>query len=262
MRILFVGDIVGRPGRKIFSDLLPLLRKEFSKIDFVIVNGENAAAGKGLTDKIMNELFAAGVDGITSGNHIWDRSDFFTVLDGEPRVIRPANYPPGCPGLGWTVLSKNGMKLGLINLQGRVFMPDIDCPFRKADEVLETFADVPVLVDFHAEATSEKRVLGFYLDGRVSAFLGTHTHVQTADEEILPGGTAYISDVGMTGSFQSAIGMTLESVLPRFLTSLPSRFQVASDDLRLNAVIVDVDNETKKAVSIQRIARSLCETEA
>ncbi|WP_286952655.1 MULTISPECIES: TIGR00282 family metallophosphoesterase [Aminobacterium] len=262
MRILFVGDIVGRPGRKIFSTLLPLLRKEFSKIDFVIVNGENAAAGKGLTDKIMNELFDAGVDGITSGNHIWDRSDFFPVLDGEPRVIRPANYPPGCPGLGWTVLSKNGMKLGLINLQGRVFMPDIDCPFRKADEILETFADVPVLVDFHAEATSEKRVLGFYLDGRVSAFLGTHTHVQTADEEILPGGTAYISDVGMTGSFQSAIGMTLESVLPRFLTSLPSRFQVASDDLRLNAVIVDVDNETKKAASIQRIARFLCETGA
>jgi len=259
MRILFVGDIVGRPGRKTFLTQLPLLKKEFSKIDFVIVNGENAAAGKGLTEKIKDEFFDAGVDGITSGNHIWDRSDFYTVLDEETRIVRPANYPPGCPGIGVTVLSKRGLKLGLINLQGRVFMPDTDCPFRKADEILEDFADVSTLIDFHAEATSEKKALGFYLDGRVSAFLGTHTHVQTADEEILPKGTAYISDVGMTGAHHSAIGMTLESVLPKFLTGLPSRFQVASDDLRLNAVLIDIDTETKKATHIERIVRVLDE---
>ncbi len=257
MRILFIGDIVGRPGRKTLSILLPQLKKEFAKIDFIIVNGENAAAGKGLTEKIMNDLFDMGVDGITSGNHIWDRSDFYSVLDEEIRVVRPANYPPGCPGQGVSVLSKNGKRLALLNLQGRVFMPDLDCPFRKADEILEELNGVPVLVDFHAEATSEKRVLGFYLDGRVSAFLGTHTHVQTADEEILPDGTAYISDVGKTGAHRSAIGMTLESVLPRFLTALPSRFQVAEDDLRLCAVLIDVEEETGKALSIQRIMRFL-----
>jgi len=253
MRILFIADIVGKPGRQAAARLVPFLGREKGPFDFVIANCENAAGGKGMTEKVMEELFSMGIDALTSGNHIWDKKEFIPVLEGEPRVIRPANYPPGTPGQGHCIIEKKGRKLLVLNLQGRVFMPPIDCPFRKAEEILEQADSLPVLVDFHAEATSEKRTLGLYLDGKVSAFLGTHTHVQTADEEILPEGTAYISDVGMTGPHLSAIGMELDSVLEKFLTGLPSRFQVASEGIRMNAVIVDIDEERCLATGIERI---------
>jgi metallophosphoesterase (TIGR00282 family) len=254
MRILFIGDIVGRPGREAFAAMLPRLRARKGPFDFVIINGENSAAGRGITEKVMNEFFAEGVDGITSGNHIWDKKDFLPVLDEESRIVRPLNYPEGVPGRGSTVLtSRSGKKLAIVSLQGRVFMPLIDCPFRAMDRLLKTLDSVPVLVDFHAEATSEKRVMGFYLDGRVSAVVGTHTHVQTADEEILPAGTAYITDAGMTGAFRSSIGMTYESVLPRFLTSLPAHFEVAEEDVRLNGVVIDIDDEDGRACGIERL---------
>ena len=255
MRILFTGDVVGRPGRDAFFALLPRLRALKGPFDFVIVNGENSAAGHGLTEKIMNEFFSAGVDVLTSGNHIWDKREFLTVLDEEPRVLRPLNYPQGVPGHGWTVaVSRSGKKLAVVSLQGRVFMPLTDCPFRAMDALLPQQNDVPVFVDFHAEATSEKRVMGLYLDGRISALVGTHTHVQTADEEILPGGTAYVSDAGMTGAFHSSIGMTYESVLPKFLTSLPTRFEVADEDVRFNGVLIDIDDEDGRACNIERLA--------
>lgn len=254
MRVLFIGDMVGKPGRTMASEALSFLRSEKGPFDFVLANGENAAAGKGLTRKVADELFDMGIDGLTSGNHIWDKKEFIPILDDEPRVVRPANYPPGSPGNGSMILRKGELSLGVINLQGRVFMPLIDCPFRKMDELIENMGPMPIFVDFHAEATSEKKVMGAYLDGRVSALVGTHTHVQTADEEVLPGGTAYITDVGMTGSFSSAIGMTFESVMPKFLTGLPSRFEVATEDLRLNGVVVDIDEETGIALDICRIS--------
>ena len=255
MRILFTGDVVGRPGRDAFFSMLPRLRARKGPFDFVIVNGENSAAGRGLTEKVMNEFFDAGVDVITSGNHIWDKREFLPVLDAEPRVLRPLNYPAGVPGRGWGVFtSRSGAKLAVVSLQGRVFMPLIDCPFKAMDALLPQLGDVPVFVDFHAEATSEKRVMGLYLDGRVAALVGTHTHVQTADEEILPGGTAYISDAGMTGAFRGSIGMTYESVLPKFLTALPTRFEVAEEDVRYNGVVIDIDDEYGRACNIERLA--------
>ena len=256
MKVLFIGDIIGGPGRKITARLLPVLKQEYGGFDFIIAHCENAAGGKGLTEKVMNELFSLGIDLMTSGNHIWDKKDFIHLVDEEPNLLRPANYPPSCPGSGFRVIEKKGKTLGVLNLQGRVFMPPLDCPFRRADEILDEVKDIPVLVDFHAEATSEKRVLGFYLDGRVSAFVGTHTHVQTADEEILPEGTAYITDVGMTGPHRSAIGMSLDSVIPRFLTGMPTRFEVAEDDLRFCAVLIEIDEESCKALSIKRISVS------
>jgi metallophosphoesterase (TIGR00282 family) len=269
VKILFVGDVVGSPGRSVLAGALPFLcaqRKApglegFGEgFDFVVVNCENAAAGKGMTGKIMEELFALGVHGMTSGNHIWDKNVFYPVLIDETRVIRPANYPAECPGTGYTVLERNGKKLGLLNLQGRVFMPPIDCPFRAADaalgelkELKENEGNVPLLVDFHAEATSEKKALAVYLDGRVSAVVGTHTHVQTADEQILPGGTAYISDVGMTGGHGGIIGVKTETVMPRYLTGMPAKFEVCDTDIRINAVVIDIDDESGRAVGIVRI---------
>nr|WP_321499692.1 TIGR00282 family metallophosphoesterase [uncultured Dethiosulfovibrio sp.] len=253
MKVLFIGDMVGKPGRSITVQALPYLKEHHGPFDFVIANGENAAAGRGLTVKVAEELFSAGIDCLTSGNHIWDKKEIYPILDQEPRILRPANYPPGCPGQGVSVIKKGSLALGVVSLQGRVFMPDIDCPFRCVDGILAQLGEVPVFIDFHAEATSEKRVLGAYLDGRVSAFVGTHTHVQTADEEVLPGGTAYISDVGMTGSFASAIGMKLESVLPKFLTGLPSKFEVAEEDVRLNGVVVHIDDESGIALDIKRV---------
>lgn len=256
MRILFIGDVVGRPGRDAFFTALPALESGKGPFDFVIVNGENSAAGRGLSEKIMRTYFDAGVDVITSGNHIWDKREFYTVLDEEPRVLRPLNYPAGVPGRGWGVFtSRSGKKLAVVSLQGRVFMPAaVDCPFRAMDELLPQIGSTPVFVDFHAEATSEKRVIASYLDGKIAALVGTHTHVQTADEEILPAGTAYITDVGMTGAFRSSIGMKVESVLPKFLTALPTRFEVAEEDVRLNGVAVDIDDETGRACDIERIA--------
>ncbi len=253
MKVLFIGDIMGKPGRSITAGLLPFVRNEYGPYDFIIANCENAAGGRGMTEKIMSELFSMGIDVLTSGNHIWDKKDFIPVLDSEAHILRPANYPPMCPGTGYTVFEKNGKKIMIINLQGRVFMPMIDCPFRKADEILQDSELLPVLVDFHAEATSEKRALGFYLDGRVSCFLGTHTHVQTADEEILPSGTAYLTDAGMTGAHLSSIGMEIQPVLEKFVTGLPARFEVAKEGLKMNAVSIEIDDETCKAVNIERL---------
>ena len=253
MRVLFVGDLVGSPGRAVLARALPLLADRWGEFDFIVINCENAASGKGMTEKVMEELFALGVHGMTSGNHIWDKNIFYPVLASECRVVRPANYPQGCPGAGCTVIERNGKKLGLLNLQGRVFMPALDCPFRTADSVLPSMGNVPVLVDFHAEATSEKKALAVYLDGRVSAFVGTHTHVQTADEQVLPGGTAYITDVGMTGGHGDIIGVRAENVLPRYLTGMPTKFEVSEADPRINAVVIDIDEETSRALNIVRV---------
>ena len=259
MRIFFVGDIVGRPGRSILTEALPALEKRFDHFDFVVVNCENAASGKGMTDKVMDELFALGVSGMTSGNHIWDKNIFYPTLASETRVLRPANYPLGVPGAGYTVLERNGKKIGLLNLLGRVFMPQADCPFRTADAAVlelgksESVQALPILVDFHAEATSEKKALALYLDGRVSAVVGTHTHVQTADEQVLPGGTAYISDAGMTGGHGGIIGVTSETAMPRFLTCMPSKHEVCGLSPRINAVVIDIDDASGRAVDIVRV---------
>lgn len=253
MKIIFVGDIVGKSGRKALSAALPIAKSLKGPFDFVIVNTENAAGGFGLTSKIMDEIFALGVDALTSGNHIWDNKDALPLLDNESRLLRPANYPPMARGKGSVIIGKKGMKLAILNLQGRVFMQAIDCPFRRADEELCSLKGVPVLVDIHAEATSEKRALGLYLDGRVSAVVGTHTHVQTADEEILEGGTAYISDVGMTGGHGGVIGMEKEAIISKFLTGVPTKFVVCSKDIRMSAVVIEIDENTGKSLSISRL---------
>lgn len=253
MRVLFVGDIFGRPGREALEKHLPELRKNDGPFDFTIVNCENAAAGFGLTERLMNEIFALGVDVMTSGNHIWDKKEFVPVLDREPRILRPANYPPAAPGRGHAVFEKNGRKLGVINVQGRAFMPPIDCPFRGVEHILEEMQAISIFVDFHAEATAEKIALARYFDGRVSAVVGTHTHVQTADAALLPGGTAYITDVGMTGGHGGVIGMRYDSVLPKFIAGIPSKFEVDETAVHFQAVIVDLDDETGRALDIRRI---------
>ena len=225
--------------------------------DFTIVNCENAAAGFGMTERLLEEIMDLGVDVLTSGNHIWDKKEFVGVLDRETRVLRPANYPVAAPGRGHAVFEKNGRRLGVINLQGRAFMPPIDCPFRRADEILEEMKVASIFVDFHAEATAEKIALARYLDGRVSAIAGTHTHVQTADETILPGGSAFITDVGMTGAHGGVIGMRYDSVLPKFTMSIPTKFEVDETEVRAQAVIVELDDETGRALAIRRLNMSL-----
>ena len=259
MRILFIGDIVGKPGRKLVAHFLPILRREKGPIHFVVVNGENAAAGFGLTEKLAEELFSMGIDVLTGGNHIWDKKELLPVLDREPRILRPANYPSPAPGRGVGVYEKNGHKLVVINMQGRAFMPPIDCPFRTAERLLEGITTPCVLLDFHAEATAEKLALARYLDGQISALVGTHTHTQTADDRLLSHGTAYITDVGMTGGHGGVIGMTLNSVLPKFLAGIPNRFEVEEADPRLQAVLIDVDEETGRALSIEKLDLSLSE---
>ncbi len=255
MNILFVGDVVGRTGRLALSSRLGrVIDRHF--IDLVVVNGENAAAGFGLTVDIARDLFDMGVDVITSGNHIWDKKEIYDYLDREKRLLRPANYPSGCAGRGSGVYATSaGIKVGVANIEGRVFMNNLECPFRTADALIEELRqETPViLVDFHAEATSEKMALGHYLDGRVSAVVGTHTHVQTADEHILPGGTAYITDAGMTGSRDAVIGIRKELAVEKFLTQLPVRFDVAKKDPILNGVVFSVDEETGCATGVQRI---------
>ncbi|GAB6281156.1 MAG: TIGR00282 family metallophosphoesterase [Thermovirga sp.] len=255
MKILFVGDVVGKPGRKALAYALPRAIDIDGPFDFVVANAENAAGGFGLTRKIMEELFGFGIDAFTSGNHIWDNRDALLLLDEEERLVRPANYPPSSRGSGSVVIGKKGLKLAILNLQGRIFMQPIDCPFRKADEEIESLEEgIPVLVDIHAEATSEKRALGLYLDGRVSAVVGTHTHVQTADEEVLDGGTAYISDVGMTGGHGGVIGMEKEAIISKFLTGMPSKFEVSGKNIRMDAVVIDIDEKTGKSLSISRLS--------
>jgi hypothetical protein len=256
LNVIFVGDIVGRQGRRAVERLLPGLKSEFD-IDFTIANCENAAGGFGLTPKLADQLFASGIDVLTSGNHIWDRKDMVPVLDSMDRVLRPHNYPPGVPGRGLGVFkTADDTSICILNLQGRVFMRAIDCPFRIADDVLANIPKMVTIVDMHAEATSEKVAMGWYLDGRVSAVVGTHTHVQTADERVLPGGTAYITDAGMTGPFDSVIGIEKQAIINRFLTAIPSRFDQAEDDVRLSAVVVSIQSNTCKAVAVERVQRS------
>ena len=257
MRILFIGDIMGRPGRDAVVRAMPVLKEQFGAFDFIIANGEYSAAGFGLTEKVMNELFDSGIDIITNGNHVWDKKEFIPFLDSEPRVLRPANHPAGTPGRGFAVYEKNGEKLAVLSLQGRTFMPPLDCPFHEALKQIEASDAPSIFVDFHAEASSEKRALAFWLDGKVSAVVGTHTHVQTADEEVLPGGTAFISDAGMTGGHGGIIGMTFESVIPKFLYGTPSRFEVCDKDVRFQAVVIDIDGETGRAMDIQRVNLSV-----
>jgi hypothetical protein len=252
-RVLFLGDIIGRPGRKALKKhLSSLLRKHSATM--VIANGENAAGGVGITEEVGQELLAQ-VDVLTSGNHIWDKKEAIDYLKKEPRLLRPANYPPENPGKGTHIFEvSSGQKVGVLNLQGRVFMEPIDCPFRIADkEVEELRALTPVIiVDFHAEATSEKQAMGWYLDGRVSAVVGTHTHVPTADERILPQGTAFITDVGMVGGYNSVIGIRRDQALKRFLTARPQHFEPAKEGVFFSAVFIEVDNQTGKALSIKR----------
>ncbi len=253
VKVLFVGDIVGKPGRRALRMWLPQLMEKH-QIDLVIANGENGAGGFGLTRAIALEILNTGVDVITSGNHIWDKKEFLPVLDQMERVIRPANYPPGVPGKGWLkVRTPSGIPVVVLNLEGRIFMEPLDCPFRKADEVVRTYPDTIVVVDFHAEASSEKMAMAWHLDGRVSALVGTHTHVQTADEQILPSGTGYITDVGMTGPSLSIIGMKPQDPLKRFLTHLPSRFEVAKGPVQINALLVEINSLTRKTVALKRI---------
>lgn len=250
---LFLGDIIGRPGRSALKKYLPALVKKYSPV-FIVANGENAAGGVGITEEIGRELFGL-VDVLTSGNHIWDKKEALPYLEREPKILRPANYPPKNPGKGSYVLeTKEGWKAAVLNLQGRVFMEPIDCPFRTADEeVAKLRQETPlIVVDFHAEATSEKQALGWYLDGRVSAVIGTHTHVPTADEHILPRGTATITDVGMLGAYRSVIGMRPDQAMARFLTARPQRFEPAKEGLFFSAVFIQVDPKTGKAISIRR----------
>lgn len=255
IRILMIGDVVGRPGRRAVKENLPGLIQD-QKIDLVVANGENAAGGNGITRDVAHEFFNAGVEIITMGNHVWNKKEIINFMAQEDRVIRPANYPPGTPGKGYICYkTQKGTTVCVMNLSGRVFMPDLDCPFRCADETLGFFKkqSAIILLDFHAEATSEKAALAYYLDGRISAVCGTHTHVQTADERILQEGTAFITDVGMTGPMESVIGVKKELVIDKFITQMPNRFEVASGLYQFNAVIIDIDEDTGKAVDIRRI---------
>ncbi|MCK4534003.1 MAG: TIGR00282 family metallophosphoesterase [Syntrophobacterales bacterium] len=256
MKILFIGDIVGKPGRKAVSALLPGIVGQYG-VDIVIANCENAAGGFGVTRKIVDELYHNEIDILTSGNHIWDKKEISDFIDDYETFLRPANYPEGTVGKGSVVIdTRLGISLGVLNLEGRVFMKPLDCPFRVAEREIEKLkhkTDI-IIVDMHAEATSEKEALGWFLDGKVSAVLGTHTHVQTADERVLPGGTAYITDVGMTGSFDSVLGIKKEVALERFLTLLPNRFDVAKGDIRLQGVLIDIDNRTGRSLSIERLS--------
>ena len=254
MNILFIGDIVGSPGRKIVHDRLRDILAQ-REIDLCIANGENAASGFGITPRLAQELFSSGIEVITGGNHIWDRKEIFDFLPHEPRLLRPANFPNGSPGSGlFAGCTKNGTAYCVLNLQGRTFMAPLDDPFRTA---LREIAKIPpgvkvIVVDMHAEATSEKQAMGWYLDGKVTAVLGTHTHVATADQRVLPGGTAYITDVGMTGPHDAVIGMEKQGVLQRFLDAMPVRFAVAEGDIQMNTVLLDADENTGRARSIER----------
>jgi hypothetical protein len=254
MRLLFIGDIFGHAGRRIVADHVKDIRSS-QAIDVVIANAENSAAGFGITPGIADELFGCGIDVMTSGNHIWDKKDIFDYMARTPRLLRPANYPPGCPGAGVYIHeTPSGARCAILNLQGRVYMANTDCPFRRADELIAALPnDVKArFVDFHAEVTSEKMAMGWYLDGRVSAVIGTHTHIPTADTRILPGGTAYQTDCGMTGPYDSIIGVEKDPVLHKFLTALPVKMEPAKGSVELHSVIVEVSDVTGKALTIKR----------
>ena len=261
MKILFIGDIVGKPGRRAVKELLPAFIAG-REVDLVIANCENAAAGFGITREIVEELYNAHIDILTSGNHVWDKREVLEFIEDYETLLRPANYPVRVPGRGSVIMpTAGGVYVGVLNLAGRIFMQPIDCPFTAAKKViagLKMKTNV-IIVDIHAEATSEKKALGWYLDGEVSAVLGTHTHVQTADDEVLPQGTAYISDVSMTGPFDSVIGIKKDAIIERFLTQIPNKFDVAKGDVRLQGVLLDIDPASGKANSIERISIKLSE---
>ncbi|MCL5103726.1 MAG: TIGR00282 family metallophosphoesterase [Armatimonadetes bacterium] len=255
MKVLFVGDIEGKPGRRAAAKLLGALRSSL-EIDFVIVNGENAAGGFGITKPTATNLFDAGADVITLGNHTFAKREAFAQLDQEPRIIRPANYPPGTPGRGWGVFGAGNIEVAVLSLMGRTFMTPIDCPFRTADAALPGLRDKTpiVVVDMHAEATSEKVAMGWYLDGRASAVLGTHTHVQTSDERVLPGGTAYLTDAGMTGVHESVLGITTGVIIERFKTHVPEKLVLAEGEATLQGAVIEIDEETGRASGIRRLS--------
>jgi metallophosphoesterase (TIGR00282 family) len=255
MKLLFVGDVIGKPGRRALQNLLPRL-VDHHRADYVVVNVENSAGGFGVTPDVLAEIAGLPIDVYTTGNHVWDKKEGVEILDRERRLLRPHNYPEGNPGKGLHVgETAAGIPVAVINLEGRVFMHNLDSPFLVADRLLKDLDPQVkvVFVDFHAEATSEKQALGFYLDGRVSAVVGTHTHVPTADERVLPKGTALLTDVGMTGPYESVIGMRVDKVLKRFLLQTPASFEVAKRDVRLAGVVIDIDEETGKARGIERL---------
>ncbi|HXT42330.1 MAG TPA: TIGR00282 family metallophosphoesterase [Candidatus Angelobacter sp.] len=266
MKVLFIGDIVGQPGRNAVGKLLPGLR-EHHALDFVIANGENSAGGSGITPKTADEIFSAGVDVITSGDHLWDQKEVGALLENEKRFLRPLNYPPGTPGQGSAVFeiqnskskTQNPVQIAVLNLQGRTFMPALENPFLSGREEVERLRRRTniIFVDFHAEATSEKIAFARMLDGQVSAVVGTHTHVQTADEQIFPGGTAFLCDAGFTGPHESVLGREIDPVIKRFLTNQPQRFEVAKERVLLQGVVVEVDEASGKAVRIQSISETL-----
>ena len=261
MRILFIGDIVGKPGRRAIERLLEKVAAS-QGIEFTIANGENAAGGMGMTPEIAIEILNQGVDVLTTGNHVWAKKEIIPFLREERKILRPANYPDPAPGRGGRVFeSRNGKKIGVLNLEGRVFMRNLDCPFRTGEREVALLREETgvIIVDFHAEATSEKVAMGWFLNGKVSAVLGTHTHVQTADETVLDGGTAYITDVGMTGPVDSVIGIRKQLALERLLTQIPWKFDVAAGDIQLQGVIVDTNPETGRAISIERLRLRLDE---
>jgi metallophosphoesterase (TIGR00282 family) len=253
IKVLFLGDVIGKPGRKAVEKFI----KGFSA-DFIIINGENLAGGIGITPLVAHEMFSFGVDLITTGNHVWKKKEMIPFLMGERRVIRPLNYPGGTPGFGHSIITKNEKRLCVVNLEGRVFMTPLDCPFRAMESLLQKIdTKIPMIVDFHAEATSEKIALGWYLDGKVAGVMGTHTHVQTADNRILPKGTGYITDAGMTGPADSVIGMEKSVVLEKFVTQLPQRFEVGRDDIEVQGVLLTLENLGNRCVSIERVKEKI-----
>ncbi|WP_374721474.1 TIGR00282 family metallophosphoesterase [Peribacillus tepidiphilus] len=255
MKLLFIGDVVGSPGREMVKEYLPKLKEKY-KPHTIIINGENSAAGRGITNKIYRQLMEWGANAITLGNHAWDNKEIFEFIEEAKYMVRPANFPKGTPGKGLIFIKWNTIEVAVINLQGRTFMPPLDCPFKTAEHLVEEARKRTniIFVDFHAEATSEKQALGWYLDGKVSAIVGTHTHVQTADERILPNGTAYITDVGMTGPYDGILGMNRDPIIYKFISSLPARFEVPKEGrTQLSGVLLDIDEKCGKAKKIERI---------
>lgn len=258
MKVLFIGDVVGNPGRRAVKEMIPDIRKVYD-FDFCFANCENAAGGSGITYPVAQELYKSGIDAITMGNHTWSKREVLNFIETDSRIVRPANYPQETPGRGFAIIEKGDLKIGIVNIQGRVYMDPVDCPFKAAERDLELLKKhvKPVVLDIHAEATSEKYALAWHLDGKVSCVLGTHTHVQTSDERILPNGTAYITDVGMTGPYDGILGMDKDIVIKKFITQMPVRFELAQGKVQFNAVIIDIDEKTGKTNSIERISKVL-----
>jgi metallophosphoesterase (TIGR00282 family) len=253
IRVLFLGDVIGKPGRRAVEAFINTVN-----VDFKIINGENLAGGIGITQRVALEMLSCGIDLITTGNHVWKKKETASFLIEEQRVIRPLNYPEGTPGAGYKIIKRNNKELCIANVEGRVFMNSLECPFRAIKDLAEHCGEeVPIIVDFHAEATSEKVALGWYLDGKVSAVFGTHIHVQTADERILPNGTGYITDVGMTGPADSVIGMDKTAVLKRFITMMPHKYEVGKENIEVQGVILTIDSATRKCLKIERIKEKI-----